>query len=427
MARRTRNQRKQDAAKAAAKGSTLLSTYRPAIDQALFALAIIGVIVTVHLWIQQGRGFDQGCWGFNPPSAAEAATFNCEAVVQSDAGKMFGISNVYWGMGFYALLAVLGFMVSRAGRDQIQRYKQIRAGLIGLGFLYSIYLVNVQVNALGEYCALCLTSAGIMTLMFIVQLYDLGTSKNAAQGETAEPAANFYKAVAGIAAVLIVADLVYFNNLDIQEPAPSAAVAAATPGQANAGAAGADPAAVCQIDQRMPAVSDYRSLLSSFDPVFGPEDSPVTVVEFFDPNCPSCQATHPVIKEVLAKYRDRVRFHLIPFPLREASLPQIEAMYVAKEQGKFLEMLDAQMAMRVTSGLPVDQIRELATLIGMDVTMLNNRWRSGLYRRVILEQSRKVSSTGMSSVPTLMVNGQYVLQKTPECISQFIDEALPAS
>lgn len=425
MARRTRNQRKQDAAKANAQRSTLLSTYRPAIDQILFALAIIGVIVTVHLWIQQGRGFDQGCWGFNPPSAEEAATFNCEAVVQSDAGKMFGISNVYWGMGFYALLAILGFMVPRAGRDQIQRFKQIRAGLIGLGFLYSVYLVNVQVNALGEYCALCLTSAGIMTLMFIIQLYDLGTSKKAAEGESVAPSPNFYKAVAGVAAVLIIADLIYFNNLDIKEPVAASAAVAST---AAANGQTSSPAAmVCEVDPKVAPLADYQSLLSSFDPVVGPEDSPVTVIEFFDPNCPSCQAVHPTIKQIVAKYQDRVRFHLIPFPLREASLQQMEALYVAKEQNKFFEMLDAQMAMRETRGLPLDQIRELAKLIGVDEALLNNRLRSGLYRRVIIEQSRKASGIGMNTVPTLIVNGQFILQKTPECISQFIDAALPAS
>ena len=93
---RTRNQRKKSNASSAS--STLLATYRPVIDRILFVLAILGVLTTVHLWIQQGRGFDQGCWGFNPPSAEEAATFNCEAVVYSDAGKLFGLSNVYWGM-----------------------------------------------------------------------------------------------------------------------------------------------------------------------------------------------------------------------------------------------------------------------------------------------------------------------------------------
>ncbi|MEM8485319.1 MAG: vitamin K epoxide reductase family protein [Bacteroidota bacterium] len=420
MARKTRNERKGAKSSSAPATSTLLSTYRPFIDQALFALAIIGVIVTVHLMIQQSRGFDQGCWGFNPPSAEEAATFNCEAVVTSDAGKLFGISNVYWGMIFYGLLSVFGFLVARAKGADVSKFKKLRAGMIGLGFLYSGYLVYIQATSIGEYCALCLTSAAIMAIMFAIMLYDVFTSSSVAGKEGPARSMQLYKILAGVAVVLIGADLLYFNNLEVEAP-PAATAATAT--AAATGAAGADPADVCQIDTRMPKMDDYRSILSSFDPVVGPEDAAVTVVEFFDPNCPSCQRTHPVMKEVITKYQDRVRFHMIPFPLRESSLPQIEALYVAKEQEKFFEMLDAQMAMQETRGLPVEQVRELAGILGLDVALLNNRWRSQLYRRVILEQREKISATGMSSVPSVLVNGEYVLQKTTECISQFIDSA----
>ncbi|MFK7846419.1 MAG: thioredoxin domain-containing protein [Rhodothermales bacterium] len=419
MARKTRNQRQKGASSNTASGSALLGTYRPFIDQALFALAIIGVIVTVHLWIQQGRGFDQGCWGFNPPAAGEVSTFNCEAVVTSDAGKLLGISNVYWGMMFYGLLSVLGFLVGKATVNDVSKFKKLRAGLIGLGFLYSLYLVNVQINGIGEYCALCLTSAGIMGVMFLIMLYDVVTSKNVESDASAAHSTQFYKILAGVAVLLVGADLLYFNNLDVQAAPVATAVAAAPNGEQSA----TDAAAACTVDERFQPVADYMSLTSSFDPVAGPEGAPVTLIEFFDPNCPHCQSTHPIIKEVIAKYQDRVRFHLIPFPLSAASLPQIEAMYVANETGKFFEMLDAQMAMQLTGGMPVDQVRELATLIGVDVTLLNSRWRSQIYRNVILKQRELVSATGMSSVPSVLVNGQFVLHKTTDCISQFIDNA----
>ncbi len=415
MARKTRNQRR-GSTRTATSGSPLLSTYRPLIDQALFALAIIGVIVTVHLWIQQGRGFDQGCWGFNPPAAGETSVFDCEAVVTSDAGKMFGISNVYWGMVFYALLSLVGFLVGRARATEVQKFKQIRAGLVGLGFLYSVYLVNVQVNGIGEYCALCLTSAAIMTIMFLITLYDVFTSKQAAEGEQpALPiATNFYKILPGVAVLLIAADLLYFNNLELNStPAATASAAVATGGGES----------TCTVNPNMGPFPQYESFLSSFDPTVGPEDASVTVVEFFDPNCPHCQAAHPVMKEVIAKYQDRVRFHLVPYPLGEYSLAQIEAMYVAKEQNKFFEMLDAQMAMQETRGLSPDRVRELAGLIGMDEAMLNARWRSGLYRDRILQQRQVVSQAGVNTVPTVIVNGQVVYQKTVDCISEFIDKA----
>ena len=421
---RTRNQRKK-ASQSDSSPSSLLATYRPVLDRVLFVLAMLGILTTVHLWIQQGRGFDQGCWGFNPPSAEEAATFNCEAVVQSDAGKLFGISNVYWGMLFYLVVAILGYTVGKAEEERVGPLKRLRGALIAIGFVYSLYLVYYQFNSIGELCALCLTSAGIAASMFVALLIDVGTSKSVEP--VVAPASNFrfYKAVASVVALLAVADLVYFNNLEPHEPiAAAAAPAAATTQPVQAAATAEEATQACVLDDVVSEVADYQSLLSTFDTTVGPEDSPVTVIEFFDPNCPSCQALHPVIKSILAKYGDRVRFHIIPYALRQSSVPQIEALLAAGEQGKFFEMLDAQMAMQETRGLPIDKVRELAGMIGMDVSLLNSRLRSGLYRNVVVEQRNTASEAGVNRVPTVIVNGKVLGNKSPECISQHIDEAL---
>ena len=424
---RTRNQRKK-APQAAAK-LTLLSTYRPVIDRILFALAIVGVLTTIHLWIQQGRGFDQGCWGFNPPSGEEA-TFNCEAVVYSDAGKLFGISNVYWGMLFYFVLAAIGYLVGKAQPEDVGRWKRVRGAMIVAGFFYSMYLVYIQFNSIGELCALCLTSAGIATLMFITLLADLGTAGQDTPAVESASGLRFYTSIAAIAALMAVVDLVYFNNLEVNQAAVASAAASS---QANAAANvqsvgdanGAEGAPSCIADPRFSDMADFTGLLTSFDPTYGPEDAPVTVIEYFDPNCPHCQQLHPVMQEVAEKYQDRVQFRFIPYALRQSSVQQIEALYAAKEQGKFKELLDAQMALQETQGLPAEKVRELATEIGMDVGLLNSRLRSGLYRNVVVE-SRDLAYelAGVNTVPTVIVNGKFVGTRSAECISQFIEEAL---
>ena len=242
----------------------------------------------------------------------------------------------------------------------------------------------------------------------------------------AEPNLRFYTALAGIAALLAVGDLVYFNNLEPNEAvAAAAASAAATPSPLQSVAAGEEGADQCLVDTRFKEVKDYSSLLSSFDPTFGPEDAPVTVIEYFDPNCPHCQMLHPVMKDIAAKYQDRVQFRFIPYALRQSSVQQIEALYVAKEQGKYFEMLDAQMAMQETRGLPVEKVRELAGIIGMDVSLLNSRMRSGLYRNVVVESRDTAAEiAGVNIVPTVIVNGKFVGTRSAECITQFIEEAL---
>lgn len=148
-----------------------LAQYRPWIDRTLFVLSLVGLLVVVHLWLQQERGFDRGCFGFSTSQAVEDS-FNCEAVTESDAGQFLGLSNVVWGLAFYLSVALLG-AGAMAIPERTSLLKRIRAVVIGLGFLYALYLVNVQFNVIGELCALCLTSAGVTAALFVVMLYDL--------------------------------------------------------------------------------------------------------------------------------------------------------------------------------------------------------------------------------------------------------------
>jgi len=140
---------------------------RPVLDFLYYALALVGILVVVHLWIQNGRGFDRGCFGFSGPQPVAA---NCEAVIQSDAGKLLGISNIVWGFLFYVGLALVSYRVITQGAGKL-----IRTGMIAVGLIYSGYLSWVQFTQFGEYCKLCLLSASIVALLAIVCLVEAFT------------------------------------------------------------------------------------------------------------------------------------------------------------------------------------------------------------------------------------------------------------
>ena len=50
-----------------------------------------------------------------------------------------------------------------------------------------------------------------------------------------------------------------------------------------------------------------EALLRSYSPILGPEDAPVTIVEFFDPACEACRAFYPVVKDIMEEHGDAVR------------------------------------------------------------------------------------------------------------------------
>ena len=424
MARKTRNQRNR-ASQAPPTSffgriQAALASRNNLLETGIWILAVLGMLVTFHLWIQQGRGFDQGCWGFNPPSGAET-TFNCSVVVQSDAGQILGISNVYWGMGFYIVIGLLSFLMAGAGNGRRTRLHQVRTLLIGVGFLYSMYLVNYQLSSLGEMCALCLTSAGISTLLFLTQFGGLLFGKPSEPTE-AKPAMGMYKIAIAALAVHALADYTYFHNLEIREE-PAVAVAApsasAVAGEGEAGSTLGE----CVYDQAIAPFPRYAELIFEDDPYQGNPDAPVKVIEIFDPNCPHCQLLHPVMKEAVALYGDQAQFFFKPFPLWSHSMTQIEAMYVAKERGLFFEMVDAQIAQRATRGLPMSTLRAIGDSLGIPSDLLNSRLRNQLYRSVMLEHREKIAETNLGGVPAVMINGRFIGTKNVECIGRFIEEA----
>jgi protein-disulfide isomerase/uncharacterized membrane protein len=401
-----------------------LSTFRPAIDRAVFALALLGILTSFHLKIQQDRGFDQGCFGFSTSEKVEAS-FNCAVVTESDASSLFGVSNTIWGLIFYLAVAALTVAVAFNWKNRLLQFKKARALLILAGFLYSLYLVYFQFFGIGELCALCLTSAGISTALFALQAVDFFTFPSSKQRQDSIMSLKPIREVSVmgaavlLVAVLVGADFAYFDRL---EPA----VAVEEPTSAQAVSAEGVPSGECMYDPEHPVVEDYTALINFFDPSRGNAEAEVTVIEYFDPNCPHCKTIHPIMKEVIQTHGDKARFVFKPFVLWSHSVAQSEALYAAAQEGKFFEMLDLQYAIQQPqTGLSEEQLRAIASEIGMNPDVLIKRIESGLYRRTLAETKDKGVKAGVNSTPAVLINGRFVESdsRNVDCLRKLIDGA----
>ncbi|NNE69424.1 MAG: vitamin K epoxide reductase family protein [Rhodothermales bacterium] len=137
------------------------------LDKSIYATALAGILVVVHLWLMVDRGFDRGCFGFSDPTPV----VECEAVIQSDAGTLFGVSNSVWGLLFYVALGALSFVIGTGGAPTTAR--KARAALVYVGLAYSAYLVYVQATQIGAWCKLCLISAGLVAVLSVLVSLDL--------------------------------------------------------------------------------------------------------------------------------------------------------------------------------------------------------------------------------------------------------------
>jgi protein-disulfide isomerase/uncharacterized membrane protein len=406
-----------------------LQSYRPIIDRLVFGVALLGVLVTVHLYIQQERGFDRGCLGFSTSAQVEAA-FDCSIVTESAASNLFGVSNAIWGILFYLAVAAIAFAVVLASRNRILKLKRLRAGVVTAGFLYTLYLVYFQIFELGDLCALCLISAGIATTLFALIATDFFTKPAPppmAHASQPDQSRRQNLALMGTLSVLVVllagADFFYFNSLEVAD-APAPVLWDGEP--RSAAIVDDDQAADCGYDPEKQPVQGYASLVTSMDPYKGSPDAPVTVIEYFDPNCPHCATAFPVLEELAETHGDKAWIVYKPFVLWQHSLAQSEALYAAAQEGKFFEMMELQFAnQQPSTGFSIDQLRAFADHIGMNPNLLAQRIESGIYRNILGQTRQRGIEAGVNSVPAILINGRFVTSesRTVACLGRLVDEA----
>lgn len=169
--------------------------------------------------------------------------------------------------------------------------------------------------------------------------------------------------------------------------------------------------------------------LAESEPVQGNVEADLLLVEFFDPNCPHCQDFKPVMDRVMEQYGDQVRYYKQPVPLWQFSRPQIRAMMLAKQQGKYYEMIDAQLASPNAGrgGMTTDQLVSLAQEIGIDGDWMREKMNSGDLQAAVNRLPYEARKAGVQSTPTLAIGRKIVGNRSAACIGQLIERELSAS
>jgi protein-disulfide isomerase len=162
------------------------------------------------------------------------------------------------------------------------------------------------------------------------------------------------------------------------------------------------------------------------DPSQGKADAAVTVVEFSDFQCPFCLRVMPTLKELRTKYGDRMRLVWKDFPLTQIH-PQAfvaaQAGNCAREQGKFWEYHDKLFGNQ--SALQAESLKKYAADAGLDAAKFNQCLDSSKYEARVQEALAAGNRLGISSTPTLYVNGRMINGAQPiEVFEAVIDEEL---
>lgn len=164
------------------------------------------------------------------------------------------------------------------------------------------------------------------------------------------------------------------------------------------------------------------------DPAYGLETARVTIVEYSDYGCPSCQAWHNsgVLQRIRDTYGDQVHFVWKDFPVISAASPKAaEAGQCAFDQGKFWEYHDILYAR--SPAISVNQLKTYAVELGLDADRFNACLDSSQNAPKVEQSTEEGYNYGFNGAPAFVVNGQKLIGPPSfEMLQAIIDPILSA-
>lgn len=125
----------------------------------VFMLGVCGFLVAKHIYKHKDD---------NKNPLVCPIKFDCHAVVHSDYSKLFGVPVEILGMIYYAIISIsyLFFIFSVEAVPEIFVATVVLLSLIA--FIFSVYLIGVQIFILKKGCSWCIVSAFICLCIFIL-------------------------------------------------------------------------------------------------------------------------------------------------------------------------------------------------------------------------------------------------------------------
>lgn len=187
--------------------------------------------------------------------------------------------------------------------------------------------------------------------------------------------------------------------------------------------------------ERKPTVTN-SPLVRPDSATLGPADAPVTLVEFLDPECESCRAFYPTVKQILKDYDGKVRLVVRYMTFHQNSALAAAFTEAAGEQGKYWEMQEMLFRRQpewgerhgephhTPSAPPVALFEKYAMELGLDVDKIKSAVAQNRYAAKLARDKSDGQSLGVARTPTFFVNGRQLARFSEVDLRSLIDEEL---
>ena len=160
-------------------------------------------------------------------------------------------------------------------------------------------------------------------------------------------------------------------------------------------------------------------------PSKGKDGAKVTLLEFADFQCPHCKLASEAIKKVTEKFKDKVKYVYLDFPINPSGISKLvaEGSHCAEEQGKYWEY--HYKAFEGQTTLDKDSPTKLAKELKLDEAKFKACF-DGAKGKAMVEKGRQEGErVGVSGTPYLLINGRrYMGAHTVEALTKEIETSL---
>jgi len=158
------------------------------------------------------------------------------------------------------------------------------------------------------------------------------------------------------------------------------------------------------------------------DHSLGPEDAPVTLVEYGDYECPFCREAYFVVAEALEQLGDNLRYVFRNFPLIEVhphAEHAAEAAEAAGAQGQFWQM--HTILFENQDALEDEDLIAYAGALDLDTERFREDLATGKYRPRVMQDFISGVQSGVIGTPTFFING-FRYEGPPDALPEVLGE-----
>lgn len=167
-------------------------------------------------------------------------------------------------------------------------------------------------------------------------------------------------------------------------------------------------------------------LVRMHSPVLGPQNAPVTIVEFFDPACETCRAFYPVVKNLLKQYPREVRLVMRYAPFHQGSDQVVKLLEASRLQDKYwpvMEMVLAAQPLWADHANPnVEIAYKAAEQAGLDISRALADARTPAIEAVLKQDVEDLTALEVTKTPTFFVNGRALPSFGAEQLTALVQE-----